>query len=132
MQLFVFEFDYLYFHCVMFMDNLFRFKEYWRIVENKCVVGVDETIEQRKLVYEGTLKDFEAMNYIFQAINHLIIETIFVYNIVKDIQDSMNNKYQGRMKIKLVQRQSLQHTFEIFAIMRVNKFMSILLELYTL
>ncbi|KAH0642113.1 hypothetical protein KY290_033713 [Solanum tuberosum] len=46
------------------------------------------------------LKDLEAKNYIFQAIDRPILETIFRKETSKDIWDSMKKKYQGTARVK--------------------------------
>ncbi|KAH0727904.1 hypothetical protein KY289_003955 [Solanum tuberosum] len=49
----------------------------------------------QKTEFEGRkLKDLKAKNYLFQAIEHPILETILCKETSKDIRDSMKKKYQ--------------------------------------
>ena len=61
------------------MENFLRSKEYWIVV----VFGVAEPavgvvlIDEQKVELEGQkLKDLKVKNYLFQAINRSILETI--------------------------------------------------------
>lgn len=82
----IFKFDGFYDHWVMLMENLLRSKEYWELVENGVMVSPpNATLEQRKLVEEIKLKDLKAKNYLFQAINRRILETILNRDTFKDI-----------------------------------------------
>ena len=73
------RFDGHYDHWSMLMENFLRSKEYWTIVE----IGVTEpssgevlTEAQQKKLEEQRLKDLKAKNYLFQAIDRSILETI--------------------------------------------------------
>ena len=61
----------------MLMENFLRSKEYWGLVEN----GIPATVEgltdaQRKNIKDQKLNDLKAKNYLFQAINRSVLETI--------------------------------------------------------
>jgi len=58
------------------------------------------------------LKDLKAKNYLFQAIDHAILETILHKETSKQISDSMKKKYQGSAKVKRAQLQALRKEFE--------------------
>nr|XP_048331640.1 uncharacterized protein LOC125422966 [Ziziphus jujuba var. spinosa] len=58
------------------------------------------------------LKDLKAKNYLFQAIDHSILETILNKDTSKQIWDSMKKKYQGTARVKRVKLQSLRAEFE--------------------
>ncbi|XP_073152289.1 uncharacterized protein [Henckelia pumila] len=110
------RFDGHYDHWSMLMENFLRSKEYWIIVE----VGVTEpatrvvlTDAQQKKLEEQKLKDLEAKNYLFQAIDRSILETILQKDTSKQIWDSMKKKYQGTTRVKRQQLQALRKEFEI-------------------
>jgi len=59
------------------------------------------------------LKDLKVKNYLFQAIDHEVLETIFKRDTTKNIWDSMKQKFQGSTKVKRAQLQALRKDFEI-------------------
>jgi len=78
----------------MLMENLFRCKEYWNLIEHGVIVSPpNATPEQRRLAEERKLCDLKAKNYIFQPIDRSIMETILVCDTTKDIWDSMHRNY---------------------------------------
>jgi len=80
------RFDDHYDHWSMLMENLFRSKEYWGLIENGYVEtesGVEQTKMQRKRIDELKLKDMKVKNYLFQAIDRTILETILVKDTSK-------------------------------------------------
>lgn len=110
------KFDGFYDHWAMLMENLLRSKEYWSLVESGVPTLPDEaTQEQIKLVKDSKLKDLKVKNYLFQAIDRGIIETILNKDTAKDIWDSMRLKYQGSTKVKRAQLQALRREFEVLA-----------------
>ncbi|XP_058002657.1 uncharacterized protein LOC131179869 [Hevea brasiliensis] len=58
------------------------------------------------------LKDLEAKNYLFQAIDRPILVTIFIKETSKAIWDCMKKKYQGSSRVKRAQLQALRRDFE--------------------
>ena len=61
------------------MQNFLRSKEYWHIVENgvpTIVEGAALTEAWGKEIADLKLKDLRVKNYIFQAIDRSILETI--------------------------------------------------------
>ncbi|CAL8162098.1 unnamed protein product [Prunus armeniaca] len=63
----------------MLVENFLRSKEYWGLVENRIPATAGEadlTEGQRKTVKDQKLKDLKAKNYLFQAIDRSILETI--------------------------------------------------------
>ncbi|MCH86730.1 retrovirus-related Pol polyprotein from transposon TNT 1-94 [Trifolium medium] len=87
------KFDGHYDHWTMLMENLLRSKEYWSLIEDGVV----------------------AKNYLFQAIDRTILETILNRDSAREIWESMRQKYQGSTKVKRAQLQALRREFEIFA-----------------
>ncbi|KAF2287587.1 hypothetical protein GH714_001413 [Hevea brasiliensis] len=81
--------------------------------------GIDEpkadealTDAQQIELEKMKLKDLEAKNYLFQAIDRPILETIFIKETSKAIWDSMKKKYQGSSRVKRAQLQALRRDFE--------------------
>ena len=77
-----------YDHWSMLMENFLRSKEYWIVI----VSGVAEPaagvvlIDAQKVELEGKkLKDLKAKNYLFQAIDRFILETILCKETSKQI-----------------------------------------------
>ena len=67
----------------------------------------------QKMEFEARkLKDLKAKNYLFQAIERPILETILCKETSKDIWDSMRKKYQGTARVKRAQLQALRRDFE--------------------
>ncbi|KAM7516989.1 hypothetical protein LguiA_006572 [Lonicera macranthoides] len=72
----------------MLMENLLRSKQYWSLVESGILVaadGVDLTDGQRKAIEDAKLMDLKVKNYLFQAIDRTIMETILNKQTAKNI-----------------------------------------------
>ncbi|GKV14990.1 hypothetical protein SLEP1_g25791 [Rubroshorea leprosula] len=100
-----------YDHWSMLMENFLRSKEYWTVVE----AGVPEPTAsannaQRAEIEKEKLKDLKAKNYLFQAIDRAILETILNKSTSKNIWDSMKKKYQGNERAERQQRQALRNS----------------------
>jgi len=70
------------------MENFLRSKEYWSLIETRIHVvatGAEQMKEQQKTVENMRLKDLKVKNYLFQAIDHTIIEKILNRDSVKGI-----------------------------------------------
>ena len=73
------RFDGHYDHWSMLMENFLRSKEYWTVVVSRVtepVTGVMLTDAQKVELEGKKLKDLKAKNYLFQAIDRSILETI--------------------------------------------------------
>ncbi|KAH0755141.1 hypothetical protein KY290_025411 [Solanum tuberosum] len=108
-------FDGYYDHWSMLMKNFLRSKEYWPIVEDGIgapTEGEALTNAQKAEFEARKLKDLKANNYLFQAIDRSILETILCKEASKDIWDSMKEKYQGTARVKHVHLQALRRDFE--------------------
>lgn len=91
------HFDSHYDHWRMLMENFLRSKEYWQIVENgvaEPATGTQLTDAQKAELEGQRLKDLKAKNYLFQAIDRSILETILCKDTSKHIWDSIKKKYQ--------------------------------------
>ncbi|CAI9787681.1 unnamed protein product [Fraxinus pennsylvanica] len=69
--------------------------------------------EAQQTSYEGLqLKDLRVKNYLFQAIDRSIMETILKKDTTKDIWDAMKRKYEGNIRVKRSTLQGLRRDFE--------------------
>ena len=62
--------------------------------------GAAQTEAQRKGLDELKLKDLKVKNYLFQAIDRTILETILVKDTSKQIWESMKKKFEGSARVK--------------------------------
>lgn len=109
------RFDGHYDHWSMLMENFLRSKEYWPVVESgiqEPPAGAVPTNAHQAEFEARKLKDLKAKNYLFQAIDRPILETILCKDTSKDIWDSMKKKYQGSSRVKRAQLQTLRRDFE--------------------
>ena len=98
------------------MENFLRSKEYWGLVENGVPAVAEDVVltdAQRKHIEDQQLKDLKAKNYLFQALDRSILETILNKKTTKDIWDSMKQKFQGTTRVKRGNLQALRKEFEI-------------------
>lgn len=97
------------------MENLLRSKEYWELIEPGYVEsanGVLPTKAQRKKNDEMKLKDLKIKNYLFQAIDRTVLDTILKKDTSKDIWDAMKKKFEGNARVKRSHLQDLCGEFE--------------------
>lgn len=124
-QLAIPRFDGHYDFWAMTMENFLRSKEMWNLVEEgvpTLTIGISSTSEaQRKSVEEAKLKDLKVKNYLFQAIDSEILETILDKGTSKAIWRSMQQKYQGSTKVKRAQLQALRREFELLTMKEGEK-----------
>ena len=113
MQPAITRFDGHYDYWSMLMENFLRSKEYWQVVSGGIAEPATNSpmTDAQKTEIEGQrLKDLKTKNYLFQAIDRSILETILCKDTSQQIWDSMKKKYQGSTRTK---RQQLQaHRFE--------------------
>ena len=102
-----------YDHWSMLMEKILRSKEFWDIVENGVTEPIEGVEAQSKALADRKLKDLKAKNYLFQAIDRSILETILQKDTFKHIWDSMKKKYSGTTRVKRAQLQALRRDFEI-------------------
>ncbi|XP_050878599.1 uncharacterized protein LOC127082406 [Lathyrus oleraceus] len=107
------------------MENFLQSKKMWNLVEEGIptpTIGTSSTSEaQRKSVEEAKLKDLKVKNYMFQAIDREILETILDKGTSKAIWRSMQQKYQGSIKVKRAQLQALRREFELLTMKEGEK-----------
>ncbi|XP_050890058.1 uncharacterized protein LOC127095406 [Lathyrus oleraceus] len=105
-----------YDHWVMLMENFLRSKEYWNLIDPGIPQHVDGTVlteNEKKTVNGLKLKDLKVKNYLFQAIDRSVLETILKKETSKEIWDSLKQKYQGTARVKRAQLQALRREWEI-------------------
>ncbi|CAJ2655081.1 unnamed protein product [Trifolium pratense] len=108
------KFEGHYDHWSMLMENFLRSKEYWNLIEDGVFVPPPAAnAEQLKKGEESKLKDFKVKNYLFQAIDRTIMETILLKDSAKGIWDSMKQKYRGSNKVKRAHLQALCKELEL-------------------
>ena len=98
------------------MENFLRSKELWGLVETRYeepTSGSVQTDAQKKKLEELKLKDLKVKNFLFQAIDRTILETILVKKTSKQILDSMTKKFEGSVRVKRSHLQALRKEFEI-------------------
>ncbi|GMP48604.1 hypothetical protein CsSME_00015900 [Camellia sinensis var. sinensis] len=113
------RFDGHYDHWSMLIENFLRSKEYWPVVVSgipKPAEGVMLTDAQKSELEALKLKDLKAKNYLFQAIDRSILETILCKDTSKHIWDSMKKKYRGTTRAKRQQLQAFRSEFEMLRI----------------
>lgn len=79
-----------------------RSKEYLQVIVSgvaKLAAGTVLTDAQKRELEVLKLKDLNAKNYLFQAIDRSILETILCKETSKQIWDSLKKKYQGTSKV---------------------------------
>ncbi|XP_070028956.1 uncharacterized protein [Nicotiana sylvestris] len=107
-------FDRHYDHWMMLMENFLPSKEYWGLVEDGIPAATEGmTDAQKKNIDDQRLKDLKPKNFLFQALDRSVLETILKKETAKDIWDSMKQKYQGNTRVKREQLQSLRKEFKI-------------------
>ena len=68
-----------YDHWSMLMENFLQSKEFWGLVELGYIEPASESVQidaQRKKNDEMKLKDLKVKNYLFQAIDRIVLDTI--------------------------------------------------------
>lgn len=109
------RFDGHYDQWSMLMENFLRSKEFWSLIETGYTepdAGAPPLTEaQQKRLDDLKLKDLKAKNYLYQAIDRSILETILDKSTSKKIWDSMK-KYEGNAKVKRSILQALRKDFE--------------------
>nr|GFA31150.1 retrovirus-related Pol polyprotein from transposon TNT 1-94 [Tanacetum cinerariifolium] len=79
------------------------------------IKGITEAAVFRTALEEAKLKDMKAKNYLFQAIDRSVLETMLTKDTAKDIWDSLKTKYKGTTRVQRAQRQALQKEYEMLS-----------------
>lgn len=114
------RFDGHYDHWSILMENFLRSKELWGLVETGCdepASGSVQTEAQRKKFDEMKLKDLKLKNYLFQAIDRTVLDTILKKDTGKVIWDAMKKKFEGNARVKRSHLQALRRNFETLEMM---------------
>ena len=117
------RFDGHFDHWSLLMENFLRSKEMWNLVERgiPALTMANPSEAQRKAFEEAKLKDLKVKNYLFQAIEREILETILDKSSSKGIWDSMRQKYEGSTKVKRAQLQALRREYELLSMKEGEK-----------
>ena len=116
-------FDGHYDHWAKLMENFLRSKEYWHLVEHGISIVTNKTTASEaklKAMEEQQLNDMKIKNYLYQAIDREILDTILNDDTSKDIWDSMKQKFQGSTRVKRAQLQALRREFEMLQMKEVE------------
>ena len=85
-----------YDHWCMLIENFLRSKEYWNLIEQGIPIaeaGIELGERQNKMIEDAKLKDLKVKNYLFQAIDQSILETILNKDTTKSIWDFLKQKH---------------------------------------
>nr|KYP40104.1 hypothetical protein KK1_038559 [Cajanus cajan] len=108
------KFDGHYEFWSMTMENFLRSKDMWQIIQDGIpLLGTHPTEAQEKVVADAILKDLKVKNYLFQAIDREVLDTILDKSTSKKIWQSMQQKFQGSTRVKRAQLQALRREFEL-------------------
>lgn len=110
------RFDGDYEHWAMLMENLIRSKEWWSLIEDGITEPPRGTVinrQQRSELAEMKLKDLKVKNYLFAAIDKVILKQILVKSSAKDLWDSMKVNFQGNERVQSAQIQQMRREFEV-------------------
>lgn len=82
------KFDGDYEHWAMLMENLLRSKEWWNLIEEKIIEPPCGTVlngQQQSKLADLKLKDLKVKNYLFAAIDKVILKQILQKNNSKEL-----------------------------------------------
>lgn len=121
------------------MENFLRSKEFLGLIENGILEETQGVVQagdsrtfstvvakrtqlieaqrkqiddQRKRIEEQKLNDLKVKNYIFQAIDRTVLDTILKKDTNKDIWNAMKKKFEGNERVKRSHLQALRKEFE--------------------
>ncbi|KAJ1386180.1 Retrovirus-related Pol polyprotein from transposon TNT 1-94 [Sesbania bispinosa] len=90
-----------YDHWAMLMENFLRSKEYWNLIDPGIPQHADGAVipdNEKKNLEELKLKDFRVKNYLFQAIDRTVLETILKKGTSKEIWDSLKQNTKAPLE----------------------------------
>lgn len=85
----------------------------WWKKESQLFHKEEPTDAQARVIAAQQLKDKKVKNYLYQAIDREIMETILNDETSKQIWDSMKQKYKGSTRVKRAQLQGLKTELEM-------------------
>ncbi|XP_024042016.1 uncharacterized protein LOC112099140 [Citrus clementina] len=97
------------------MENFLQSKEFWDLVELGYVESASGSVQtdaQRKKNDEMKLKDLKVKNYLFQAIDRTVLDTILKKDTAKEIWHAIKKKFEGNVRLKRSHLQALRREFE--------------------
>ena len=110
------QFDGHWNHWSEVMENFFRARGLWSLIET----GVEEPLDATVLTAEQSLQlensrtnDHKVKHYLYQSIDRVTCEQILDRRTSKIIWDSMKAKYGGNARVKRSLLQKLRRDFEV-------------------
>ncbi|KAG7547302.1 Reverse transcriptase RNA-dependent DNA polymerase [Arabidopsis suecica] len=118
------QFDGHWDHWSEVMENFFRCKGLWRLVET----GFEEppittvlTQEQRQQLDDAKTNDHKVKHYLYQSIDRVTFEQILDRRTSKIIWDSLKRKFGGNERVKKSLLQKLRRDFEVLEMKESEK-----------
>lgn len=110
------QFDGHWDHWSKVMENFFRARGLWSIIENGFEDATTTTVlttEQRSQLDNARTNDQKVKHYLYQSIDRVTFEQILDRRSSKIIWESMKTKFGGNAKVKRSLLQKLRRDFEI-------------------
>ena len=110
------QFDGHWDHWSEVMENFFRARGLWSLIENGLEEPTTTTIlttEQRTQLDNAKMNDHKVKHYLYQAIDRVTFEQILNRSTSKIIWESMKGKFGGNARVKKSLLQKLRRDFEL-------------------
>ena len=110
------QFDGHWDHWSEVMENFFRAKALWNVIETGYEEPIDATTlttEQRDRLESNKTSDHKVKHYLYQSIDRVTFEQILDRRTSKIIWESMKKKFGGNDRVKRSLLQKLRRDFEL-------------------
>ena len=110
------QFDGHWDHWSEVMENFFRARGLWSLIENgfeEAATTTMLTTEQKNQLDNARTNDHKVKYYLYQSIDKVTFEQILDRRTSKIIWDSMKTKYGGNARVKRSLLQKLRRDFEV-------------------
>ena len=118
------QFDGHWDHWSEVMENFFRAKGLWSVIETRYEEPTDTTVlttEQRELLDNAKTSDHKVKHYLYQSIDRVTFEQILDRRTSKIIWESMKKKFGGNDRVKRSLLQKLRRDFELLEMKDAEK-----------
>ena len=118
------QFDGHWDHWSEVMENFFRAKGLWSVIETGYEEPTDITAltaEQRELLDSAKTSDHKVKHYLYQSIDRVMFEQILDRRTSKIICQSMKKKFGGNDRVKRSLLQKLRRDFELLEMKDAEK-----------
>lgn len=118
------QFDGHWDHWSEVMENFFRAKGLWRVIETgyeEPTITTVLTAEQREQLDNAKTNDHKVKHYLYQSIDRVTLEQILDRKTSKVIWDSMKRKFGGNDRVKRSLLQKLRRDFELLEMKETEK-----------